>query len=260
MSIQQQDTQGDDDLDTEDTEDNEDTTPADDDAPEPDATDPSKADAKPPGKKTVVMASDVIAQIRREEREKGKRLALKELNTKAMAKGFLSWEDMVEKASTKPSGGDKDAARLRKEREELLEERKQLNQKLAAAEKKARRLEREHQNALTNFELRDLARAAGITDPDYAVELCKRAVAKKTPEEAKTFDQAGFFTGLKKSHPHLFVVEAPAQTSPTTPETPAPNPNLEKPPTKPSVDAKALSQEQYYAHLRARGLSVPGST
>ena len=236
------------------------------------------ASPKPPA--TVVIPAQTIARIRKEEREKGKRLTLKELDAKAKAKGFASWEVLLEKAeATRADADDEDddapstpaprqatptrnvdrreLAKIRRENEQLLEERRKQNNKLAQSEKRIRELERETRSIETRFTLAAEARSAGVTDPDYAVELFQRAVKTKGPDELKDFTAAKFFGDLKKSRPHLFApVEVPADTSHKG-ET-APKPADAPKPTATVVDVKKMTKEEYAAYLTKRGISYPG--
>lgn len=247
---------------------------ADDGAPDGDVVDPP-APAKP---KVLAIPTSAMAKIKATERERGRRLALQELNQKARAAGFGSWEELeaaaaaakaqpakVDPPQPPADQGKPDDNRYVKKLErdnQRLVERVQLAARSKAEAEKARRVAEKRAMLLeTEAELKLAARAAGIRDVKYAVHVLREELAKKTPEELQKFDENKFFQeDLRKMHPALYGVEVrPANTAPVG-DTPPPGAQ-DVPPTNGGgkVDATKLTTDEYHKLLRRRGLAPPGT-
>jgi len=235
-----------------------------------------------------------MAEIKRREREKGAKAALQEA---AKAAGFETYEKMVEASKQRTDRredqgrprGDREggeAAALRSENNKLKKMLSELEGKNAALasekakwEKQARRARSDLKDAGTEMEIRTEALRAGVTDPDYAVQLVRKHIKGKSDAELQSFDASKFFDGLKESKPHLFaIVEMPANTGPGgkqeqaqagEPGSPAPKPKA-PPAPKPGKqeqaqaqeqlpDARKMTRQEYQEHLKKHGLHDPSS-
>lgn len=216
------------------------------------AADPANAPTPPPPTapsppaatepKTIVVPTKAMANIKREERDKGRKAAQQELEDRARKAGFASAQEMEEFAmkarrsaqtapapraanpqqptTPAPAGAvpDRQLRRLERERERALEEVKKANRLRAAEEKRRKDAERQVVSLQAEMELRTAAVKAGVVDIDYAITLLHRHAKDKTPEERRAFDENKYFAEeLRKSHPHLYgVVERPVHTAPQT--------------------------------------------
>lgn len=160
---------------------------------------------------------------------------------------------------------DAAVAQLRAENEKLRKHNERISRESAQAAKKAEKRIRNANDARVEAELRAEARLAGITDPDYAVNLFARAVGKDA-----TLQPEAFFAGLKETHPVLFanaatpVVPKPKVVVPPTttpPESTAtgevkPQPAQAGTPTV-EKNAEEDSPQEFAARQRSYGY-VPG--
>jgi hypothetical protein len=121
-------------------------------------------------------------------------------------------ERLIKAGGTVPAGGGKTAAtntadaalaQLRAENDKLRKNNEKLTREGGQAVKKLEKRLRNANDARVEAELRADARLAGITDPDYAVNLFARAVGKDA-----TLQPEAFFAGLKETHPVLFATAA----------------------------------------------------
>lgn len=228
---------------------------------------------QPAARKVVSMPTDVIAKIRQEEREKGKRKALKELEARAKALGFSSLEAMEQaaaKRSARPAAQSPQTAtpesqpapqvstRADKEKLRLEQERIALRRQAAQADKRRREAQREVDKMRAEMTLREAAIRSGVVDADYALHVLRTDLARRSPEELSSFDEDAFFADLRSKKPHLFnVVREPANTTPSVRQ-PAPLPNpVPAPGEGQPLDAKSLSRDAYKELLRKRGINVP---
>jgi hypothetical protein len=273
---------------------------------EPPAVEPLAATEAPPQSapestpeprqpKVLTIPSNAMAQIKREEREKGKKAALAELEARLKKHGFSSVEEMERAAVSKnrpnrsnarpaaqparsaprepeaapaaaaPAGSpDRAMRRIEREREHALEEARRHNTARSIEEKKRKKAEKELAAIQAEMELRTAAVRAGVTDVDYALELLRRSVRGKTAEELKSFDESAFFgKTLRASHPYLYgVVDQPANT--VAPEaTKRPQPGQQAAPAKQElqqggpVDARRLTANEYSDLLKRTGIKDP---
>jgi hypothetical protein len=278
-------------------------TPATDQPPPADSTpaaEPASSDtteATPPGRtnKVITMPTGRMAQLKREEREKGKRAALAALDADAKALGYASHEDMMQKLKASkgrppatrtapvsaPADDDEDQTpaappapsgkgrQTRAERElaRAQEQRRAANRARAAAEKRARALERQREADRAEHELRLVAVGAGVKDTDYALTILQRKLQNMSQAELEKFDEEKFFSAdLRKSHPYLYETQQqPVTTSPMSDTKPVTTTPSATPPSKPAAntpagdkkDARTMSKQEYDALLRARGLTPP---
>lgn len=243
--------------------------------------------------KVLTIPSNAMTRIKAEERERGKKQAMKELDAQARAAGFKSFEEMQQAAISAKRGkaGSRAPATEPDEEEpetpappangkgapahprimkgyekkiaQLTEEKRRLNRAVSHEEKRRKQLERELEAREAESALRIEAIRAGVKDVDYAVELLRRSMVGKTAEQLRTFDEAKFFSDeLRKSHPYLYEVEQrPAQTGPSGDQPPAPKPApvAKETADNGSIDAKKLSREEYDKLLQSRGLLNPAT-
>lgn len=200
----------------------------------------------PPSAKVLTIPSNAMAKIKREEREKGRKAAMLELDAQAKRGGFGSWDEMMKAAAmAKKNGGsnrnttqqvkaapvaqpaptpvpaqearfvDRAARRAEKERERALEEVRRLNRARATEEKRRKDAEKRVEAMEAEMALRTAAIRAGVQDVDYALELLRRKINGKNVEELRGFSEDDFFVKeLRSSHPYLYgVTDIPANTT-----------------------------------------------
>lgn len=241
----------------------EDASDEDDDAPQVGAS-----TAAPTAPKDVTLPSNAISQIRREERAKGKRSTLAELDAKAQDKGYDSWADLLARAPDprrpQPAGSGPDKrelGRLRRDNADLVEKQRLHNQEVAKKDRQIAALKQQLKDQEARYSLRDHAREAGVVDADYAVELFSRRLKALPEAEQSAFDPKKFFAEtLREEKPVLYKeVKVPASTAPDAKDGEQPPPPSDKKPEPPApVDARSMSREDYHKHLAKRGIRVPG--
>lgn len=248
------------------------------------------AAAQPPAEpKQVTMPSNTIAAIRKEEREKGKKAAQNEMNARAKALGYKSWEDFeaAEKArkagggKKKPEGSqaqkpaaqagaqpndadDSTTRRLQRELARKDEEIARLRRQLANADRRRKMAERGLASTSAEVTLREAAVRAGVTDVDYALHRLRREMQGKSAEDLAAFDEAKWFEGLRKTAPHLFGVERQPANTGNGGGTPGAKPAAPKAPevsqgnsANGKIDARKMSRDEYAARLAELGLTNP---
>lgn len=260
-----------------------DTQPSPDDPePEPTVTTAPTTRAKDPA--VVTMSSRTLADLKNKERAKGKRLAMSELQERAKKAGFASFEEMERAAArarqsnarsepdrqpVRTSNGqpNKQDKRWDKEREQLLEQTRQLNRKHSTEEKRRKAAEKKLESMEAEKLLERAAIRAGVQDVDYALELLRRKLKAMSPEDMAAFDETKFFKeDLRTSHPYLYgIQERPATTGPgaqTAPKGPQ-QPNAVKKDQAEEGDkkrdARNMSQDEYTKLLKQHGLTDPRS-
>jgi len=227
-----------------------------------------------------------MTNIKREERDKGKREAQEELNQKAIEAGFASVDAMFAHASkpaattaepvtpattttpnepTKPQKPEtQDPKILRQWERDVKRHEQQLataNEAAKAAERKSRESQRKLDALEARTALEKIANSKGIRDVDYAVHLLTRHCEGKSQEELKSFDEAAFFDKLRESHTYLFgetVVPATTGTGTGSPPKPSPNAVSASVAAGGQVDVKKMNQAEFNAHLTARGINPHG--
>lgn len=246
------------------------------------------------GSKVITLPSSAMAQIKREEREKGRKAVVDEMTARAKRAGFASIEEMEKfvvaakrqnksqpaaqptKGSAAPTAptqaasgqtDDRSLRRLQKQHERVLEETRRINRARALEEKKRKAAERRASALEAEMELRTAAIRAGVRDVDYALEMLRRETAGKSAEDLKTFDEGEYFQKkLRQSHPYLYGIdEQPAHTSSAQSGAvrPAPNAPVGVPTSMPAsngaMDARKLTPDQWNETLRKLGIRHPAS-
>lgn len=256
--------------------------------PVPDAAPPAAASTAPDPEalvktsgKVITMPTSAMAKIKQQERERGRRLALKENDETAKRMGYKDFADMKQNgkrqrndqpapARTAPAPTNTPApAQSRQGRtndqriQQMQEERKKALRGRAQTEKRLRQLEHEKLAQEAEWELKLAAVKCGVRDVDYAVALIKRATVNMTTEQLDQFDENDYFAKtLRQSHPYLYgehVVPAHTSTEQQSDDAAPPPPKAAtatKPGEKPGVvDANKLTKEEFDALLRKQGLS-----
>jgi hypothetical protein len=233
------------------------------------------------------LSNKALAEAKSKERERGRKAALAEMDRKAQKLGYKNHQDMLEKleqqrargrggngtqpkpaseaAPATPAVSDRQLTRAQKENQRLVDAARRANRARAQEEKRRRDIERQLAATEARHELHLAAVRAGVKDVDYAIHLLERRMSGKTEDELKGFDEEEFFSKtLRESHPYLYgVEERPAGSA-------GPKDQEPKPPPKPAdklpatnggsdkTDARKMSNEEYTALLRKRGLTPPG--
>lgn len=210
-------------------------------APEADASETQVATIA--NGKNVILPQSAFGKLKEEQRQRGKREAMTELEAKFKAAGFSSLDDAIAamaavKANTakteaksapanKPAPAAKPVAKAvetevvadeevqetaqpqtpataDKQMQRILREREKLAKQFAAEQAQRRKLQRQLEAKEAEFALRETAVGKGVKDVDYAVRLVQRELTGKTQEQLKTFDEVKFFDNLRQTHPYLF--------------------------------------------------------
>lgn len=241
--------------------------------------------------KVVSVPTAAMARIKAEERQKGKREAMADLEGKFKAAGFSSIDEALSKLAQvskggsgnggnggqqrnggarqqgangqaqQPNGaggnGQRNDRRDRKSQEQLERERRQRIKAERSAKASQARLDAEQ----GRMSLERVATKNGIVDPDYAITLLTRHLEGKSEEELRTFDEAAYFNGLRKTHSYLFgETTVPASTGiggNGSPHAPKPHEVTQQNGQNGALDARTMTQEQYEKHLRSKGLTPP---
>jgi hypothetical protein len=160
-------------------------------------------------------------------------------------------------------------AKLERQNQKLLEDRKKLNRAQAYEKKQRLALQRALDAKEAEMALRIAAVRSGVQDVDFAMHLLQQEVRGKSAEQLKNFDESKFFSNLRESRPYLFAVEErPASTgAPTkTAEGPAPKtapktPNAqEKGNGNGAIDAMKLTPQEFQKLLAERGYTSPNGS
>lgn len=114
--------------------------------------------------------------------------------------------DDLDRGRPMPPRGSKAYSRIQRQLEE--ERRARIG-----ASRRARELESQVQTERTRRHLEKTALLAGIRDVDFAIHLLEQHASGLTDEEAQTFDESAYFSGLRKDRPYLFQDQVvPANT------------------------------------------------
>jgi len=182
--------------------------------------------------KNVILPQHAIGKLKQEQRERGKREALSELDAKFKAAGFSGIEDAiaamaaaktatakaptttpvkakepeieldeeVQAVTAQPAGQTDHAKQMQK----LQRERERLAKQFAAEQAQRRKLQRQLEAKEAEFALRETAVGKGVKDVDYAIRLIQRELEGKDEKALATFNESHFFDNLRASHPYLF--------------------------------------------------------
>jgi hypothetical protein len=241
------------------------------------------------GGKNVILPQHAIGKLKEEQRQRGKREAVTELEAKFKAAGFSSIDDAIAamaaaKANTaKPAPAkaapvqkaaepefyadeevqtaaqpqaQNDAA---KQMQRLQREREKLAKQFAAEQAQRRKLQRTLEAKEAEFALRETAVSNGVKDVDYALRLIQRELEGKDEKALASFDETKFFGGLRQSHPYLFgelVVPATTGTGVgAAPSAPKAGSVQAAQGAAGRMDARSMSQEEFQKLMRSRGFA-----
>lgn len=254
------------------------------------------------GDKVVPMARSTLAKITREHQDKGRQAALSELEQRARNAGYKSVDDMLAAAErAKKNGGSRSDDRRGKQQQrggdskgngkqqrqaqqtddrpakrddrKMREYQARLDRERRdriAAQRKAEEKEREAWAAEATGQLKVMALEVGGKDPDYMVSLwareCEAQSSRMNEGEYQKWldsvDEREWFSGLRKTRPHLFQeVVVPANTGTTTggnaPPAPGAGQVVQAGAAAGQKTAKKMTDEEYRAELKRRGLRAP---
>jgi hypothetical protein len=242
------------------------------------------ATASPSRGKVMEIPSAKLGQIKLEQRERGKREAMGDLEAKFKAAGFTSIDEALasmaalrsgggsqqksQQTETPPQAPSADAQQAasrnaKKEYERLQRERQEYQKRYAQEQAQRRRLQRQLEAKEAEMALRESAVVKGVKDIDYALRLLQRDLEGKSEAELEAYDEGVFFDKLRGSHPYLFgetVVPASTGTG-TNGAPPAPKASTiqQAQGQAGNLDARTLSKQEFDKLLRARGLNLAAS-
>lgn len=229
----------------------------------------------------VNLPSSAFKRLKDEAQAKGMKKAMSELDAKAKAAGFGSFDELFAAATTKPAQAKSQShntvehtkeatvtpppkktgnAATDRERERLYREKLKLQSKLEREAQRRRETMREKEALEARMELERTASRIGIRDLDYAIHLLEREISGKDEAQLMDFDDRAFFEGLRGSHSYLWgETVVPATTGNATaaaPAAPRPNTVTQQTSAAQQVDVRKMNRQEYEAHLRSRGLAV----
>ena len=264
-----------------------------------DAADASEGPAPTPTPKgqrsnrgVQMIPTTALAKLKADERERGKRMIMDDLNADAKAAGFKDYRDMMRavakgkdrKVTAEPALDDEDLdldvdddepaltptkkpntsklSMMEKQIAELTADKRRLNRGRARLEKQTRQLQRDLEKGNVERQLERAAIKAGVRDVDYSITLLKRRIKGKTAEELQNFDEAKYFSEeLRSSHPYLYEAEVePATTGPSGNAAAAPPKAAPASTPKPgngATDARDLPRAEFDKLLEKHGLQNP---
>lgn len=206
-----------------------------------------------------------LASLRRSERLQGRQAAMDVLSRKAQELGYASVDEMLAAAPKKVPVAPPPVAPEAQPSAKSSQRLKELEDIAARAERKLKAKAMEVANLRTEMELAKTARKTGIVDEDYAVHLLRQRINSMSADQVSKLDPVKFFEGLRNTHGYLFgtaapVTQTPASTSPAgkpAPKTPAAAEVQQEAAAAGEVDVTKLSQADYEAYLRAKGVRNP---
>lgn len=204
---------------------------------------PSGAPAAPAGGQgegvQQVKHSD-FKRIKQEQRDRGRREAIDELDSKARAQGFESHDDALKYLAalkktppvqqpaktltppkgaptmpTKPAPKNQDEDRLRAESLRASDDKTKMRKQWRQENRKRRELEAALQAKDAEIGLREECYRAGVKDVDYVIRLLTRELQGKTQEEIAAYDRNKFYEATRKDKPYLFGEAVVAATTGT---------------------------------------------
>lgn len=247
----------------------------------------SRVPEAPPPKVHQLHESE-FKRLKDEQREKGRKAALTELDQRARALGYPNWAALEKAAAdakqrptlpkpqaAKPAAeaspeasqgqgsGNQEAdelTRLRAEAAQLRERERKARIQLQRQQKAQAESERVTAAREAEHELSIAAAKAGVKDTKYALHLLREHLSGKSVEELNSFDESKFFSSeLRKTHPYLYEVESRAPT--TGPGADLASPSPKSPPAAPPTgnpnDVRKMSQQEFEAYLRSKGMTPP---
>ena len=249
-------------------------------APAQVASEPSVATIA--GGKNVVLPSSSFAKLKEEQRQRGKREAITELESKFKAAGFGSLDEAIAAMAAARSAPAPKAAPVQKAEQvesveeqtpvaktgnanadrqlaRLAREREQFAKRFAQEQAQRRKLQRTLEAKEAEFALRETAVSKGIKDVDYALRLLTRELEGKDEAALAAFDEAKFFDNLRAERPYLFgEMVIPATTGTGVggaPVAPKAGTVQQAQGAAGKIDARSMKGEDFAQLLRQRGFS-----
>jgi hypothetical protein len=242
------------------------------------------------GGKNVILPQSAIGKLKEEQRQRGKREAVTELEAKFKAAGFSSIDEAIAAmAAARSAPTAKASPPVKQAKQEVLEiedeevqataqpqtqggtdyakqmqklqrERERLSKQFAAEQAQRRKLQRTLEAKEAEFALRETAVGKGVKDVDYAVRLMQRELEGKDEKALAAFDEGKFFNTLRTTHPYLFgemVVPATTGTGVgAAPAAPKASTVQAAQGAAGKTDARAMSADEFQKLMRARGLNA----
>lgn len=236
--------------------------------------------------KNVILPQATMAKLKEEQRQRGKREAMTELEAKFKAAGFESIDDAIaamaaaknapakaapkapvkeavtetadveESLATQPQGASDSTKQLQR----LQRERERLAKQFAQEQAQRRKLQRTLEAKEAEFAIRESAVAKGAKDVDYVVRLIQRELEGKDEKALAAFDEGKFYDNLRQSRPYLFgetVVPATTGTGVgAAPSAPKAGNVQAAQGAAGKTDARSMSQDEFQKLMRARGFSA----
>lgn len=242
----------------------------------------SEAPATIAGGKNVVLPSASFAKLKQEQRERGKREAITELESKFKAAGFGSLDEAIAAmAAARSAPAPKSAPAQKAEQVESVEEttpvtktgnanadrqvarlareREQFAKRFAQEQAQRRKLQRTLEAKEAEFALRETAVSNGVKDVDYALRLLTRELEGKDEAALAAFDESKFFANLRAERPYLFGETVIPATTGTgvggAPVAPKAGTVQQAQGAAGKIDARAMKGEEFAQLLRQRGFS-----
>ena len=246
-----------------------------------------------PGGVQQIKHSD-FKRIKDEQRARGRREALEDLDAQARAAGFESHADalkalaglkkkpsqpaattQIQGAPTMPpkptqKNNTQDADKLRADKLRADEDRAAERKRWKMENRRNRELQAQLQAKDAEIELREECYRAGVKDVDYVIRLLTRELAGKSQEEINAYDRKAFYEKTRREQPYLFGETVVAATTGTggeqtktgdqaqangAPVTPAPGASAVDAAQNKKFDARTAKPEEVQARLRALGLN-----
>jgi hypothetical protein len=196
------------------------------------------------GDRVQILGTKTFKELKDRERERGRRDAMADLNAKAKAIGYDSFDAMALAAAeakeakqrparpTKPArqppvatapGQDlppapprnkadrKEWSRYERDKQQWQAQSQAQAQELKRARRRAKELEDERASREARYQLEKTAIGVGVKEVDYAVDLMYRETQRKQDEDEAAWhqrlnalDERKFFEDLRGSKPYLF--------------------------------------------------------
>ena len=226
-----------------------------------------------------------MGKIKQEERERGQRMAMDNLNAEAVKLGFSSMSELLATAakgfkkkpkeetpaasSQEPGGTGEPAPKSSATDQDfsrLVADKRKANRARAAVERENIRLKRQLSEKEVQSELALAAVQAGITDSDCRDLAIRHFLSKvRSMNTAKEdvpvgYEHTYFGEVLRSEKPFLYGVQTVPATTGATASGPKPDSNQGKKPEEgagSAKDAREKSQEEYEKRLQSLGLSNP---
>ena len=228
----------------------------------------------------VSVPQSAFAKLKEDQRKRGQREAIEQLEAKFKAHGFGSLDEALAAAAasrqqpakaqpqqmrqqTQPVASEqRDTPLDSRQLQKLQRERERLAKQFAQEQAQRRKLQRQLEAKEAEMSLREAAVAHGVRDVDYALRLLQRELDGKTEEQLNAFNEGEFFgKRLRSSHPYLYgetVLPATTGTGATGPTAPKADTVQAAQGAAGQFDARKATPAEFQAELRRLGLNPVG--